>query len=384
MQVLEVKNDKQIALFHKVLEYVYEGDENFIYPLENDIEYIFNPHKNPSFERGKAIRFIVMDAEKPIGRIAAFYDLSNTEKMPIPIGGVGFFECINDKEAAFLLLNTAKEWLMNEGLQGFDGPINFGERDRFWGLLIKSESTPAYLENYNPKYYQNFFEDFGCKKYIEQQTYKMGYADFDAKRFSKIAEWIMRKPGFTFKHFDMAKADDFAQDFVEVYNAAWVNYKNFEPVTKQKVLKNIAAMRHIMVEDFIWFAYVNGKPAGILVMVPDINAVLNKLNGKLDFLGRFRFLYYKRSATMTRVKGLVFGISPQFQKYGIETVLIYKFYKSLLKYPDYREVELAWVGSYNTAMQQVMKNMQAKISKIHYTYRIYFDSSIEFKEYQNG
>jgi hypothetical protein len=54
--------------------------------------------------------------------------------MSSPPGAMGFFECINDKEAAFILFDACKNWLSERGMEAMDGPVNFGDRDRWWGL----------------------------------------------------------------------------------------------------------------------------------------------------------------------------------------------------------------------------------------------------------
>ena len=47
------------------------------------------------------------------------------------------FECVNNQKAANLLFDTAKEWLTEKGYNSMDGPINFGERDKWWGCLVE-------------------------------------------------------------------------------------------------------------------------------------------------------------------------------------------------------------------------------------------------------
>ena len=114
----------------------------------------------------KAARFILKNKKQElIGRIAVFinYKKSNTERQPT--GGIGFFECINNQKVADLLFNNAKKWLQNENIEAMDGPINFGERNKYWGLLTEGfEHPPVYGNNYNPEYYIQLFENYGFKK----------------------------------------------------------------------------------------------------------------------------------------------------------------------------------------------------------------------------
>lgn len=383
MQVLEVNGKTGLKHFHKVPKQVYKGDENYVYPLEGDIELVFSPEKNPSYKYGNAKRWVVLDAqENPIARIAAFYDSKSQSSQAYPVGGIGFFECVEQQEVAFLLFDTAREWLASEGCKAMDGPINFGERHKFWGLLVEGFTQPTYYENYHPEYYKLFFEQYGFQLYIEQPTYTIDRQHFDAKRFTKIAEWISRKPGFRFEHFKLDQAEHYARHFVEVYNKAWERFVSFEPYSVEKVMEQLKPMRHILIEEFIWFAYVNNEPAGVMVMIPDINQVLAHLEGKMDTWGRMKFRYYKQTQSMTRAKGLVFGVVPKYRKYGLETVMIYKFYKEVSKTWQYNTVEISWAGRFNERMASLMKNVNAQVTKNHHTYRFLFDSKLPFEPYE--
>lgn len=383
MTVVDVKDKRTKALFHKTLEQIYKGDVNYVYPLEDDVEYVFNADKNPSFKRGAAKRWVILNTEGvPVGRIAAFYDSNQQIETDYLVGGIGFFECIDNEKLAFLLFNTAKEWLMGNGMQAMDGPINFGERDKFWGLLVDGFTQPTYLENYNPAYYKRFFESYGFRLYFEQQTYRIDRQSFDAKRFTKVAEWISRKPGFRFEHLKMAEIDRFADDFVTVYNNAWQKFVNFKPITQSQVLRTIKAMDNILVEEFIWFSYVNNEPAGIMVMIPDVNQLLAHFKGKMTITNKLKFLYLKKFKKMSRAKGLVFGVVPKYRKYGLETVMIYKFYRVVSKTWQYNTVELSWIGKFNEKMTLLMENINAHVAKRHNTYRCLFNADLHFEPYR--
>ena len=80
----------------------------------------------------------------------------------------GFFECINNHTAANLLFDTAKNWLQQRGMEAMDGPINFGERNAWWGLLVEGFTPATYQMNYSPPYYKQLFEDYGFKDYFQQ------------------------------------------------------------------------------------------------------------------------------------------------------------------------------------------------------------------------
>jgi hypothetical protein len=75
--------------------------------------------------------------------------------------------------AADLLLDTARDWLKAHGMEAMDGPINLGDRNMFWGLLIKNfTDPPIYGTNYNPPYYKDLLEGYGFQLYFNQLFFK--------------------------------------------------------------------------------------------------------------------------------------------------------------------------------------------------------------------
>ncbi|MEN9414696.1 MAG: hypothetical protein RLZ62_1000, partial [Bacteroidota bacterium] len=157
---------------------IYAQDNSWICPLDKDISEVFNPAMNPAFKNGQCSRWVLYDENsQPIGRIAAFINNNTAYANPQPTGGVGFFECIEDREAAFLLFDTAKTWLQERGMEAMDGPVNFGERDAWWGLLVEGFRPVPYKMNYNPPYYRDFFESYGFRDYFRQYCFTMRLKD---------------------------------------------------------------------------------------------------------------------------------------------------------------------------------------------------------------
>ena len=152
---------------------IYKGNRNWVCPLDPSIRAIFDPKKNELLSDGEAIRWIARDKKgEVVGRIAAFYDREHAFLEEQPTGGCGFFEAINDQELADQLFDAARMWLSSRGMEAMDGPINFGPRDSWWGLLVSGyEFQPLYENAYNPPYYKELFENYGFQNYFNQHTY---------------------------------------------------------------------------------------------------------------------------------------------------------------------------------------------------------------------
>ncbi len=380
MQLIEVTDKKTKRLFHKIPSIIYKNDSNYTPPIQGMIEDVFNSEKNKTFKNGKAIRWILVDDNKKvIGRIAAFINYNLSATYDQPTGGCGFFECIDNQEAANILFNAAVEWNKSNGMEAMDGPINFGENFVNWGLLADGFMPQGYGMPYNPEYYVKLFRTFGFEVYFEQYSFHMDYSVPFPERFWKIAGWIAQKPGYSFKHFKFEEIDSFVDDFCTVYEGAWSSHEHFKPLDPEDLRTFISESKPILDPEMIWFAYHNDKPIGVFAMVPDINQILRKLNGKLNLWGILKFLYYKKRKIMTRTRILMMGIDAKYQRSGIESAIFWHQDKLMKHKPQYTEVELSWAGDFNPKIISLYNSVGGKKAKTHYTMRYLFDRNKPFK-----
>jgi GNAT superfamily N-acetyltransferase len=367
-QIIEVNSPQLMMSFVDLPKRLYKNDENYIMPLDIDILNTFDRNYNPEFKTGDCKQWLLQRNGQYIGRIAAFYNV--IKNSDVKTAGCGFFECINDQSAANTLFDTAKNWLKEQGCTYMDGPINFGDRDSFWGLMVEGFASPAYRENYNFPYYKELFENYGFVSEIGQTTSLIDEKSFNFERFSKLASRVFANESYTFDYFKLSKIEKYAEDFVEIYNKAWAFHENFVPMTKEKILVRMNEMKPIVVEDLNVFAYHDGQPVGFYLTVLDVNQIFKHVKGKMNLIGKLKFLYYRTK--VKRIRGIVFGVIPEFQNKGLEVAMIMKFRESLRKGGKFTENELAWIGDFNPKMLSMFESMGAQPIKRHITYRFNF------------
>jgi hypothetical protein len=379
MQLTQVDDRRSVKEFLKVPHLVYKDDPCWVCPLDIEVEDIFDPRENSFFKNGDAARWVLKnDSGRLIGRVAAFINGEKAYKYVQPTGGMGFFECINDREAAFALFNVCHEWLAARGMEAMDGPVNFGENDMNWGLLVEGFTHPGIGMNYNPPYYRELFEAYGFNFYFEQVSNHLDLTKTFPDRFWKIAEWIMKKPGYKFLHYDPAYMDKFIHDLKEIYDNAWAFHESFTPLDVQVIHHTMEKTRGIMDNDMIWFAYYNDEPAAFLIMFPDINQIIKHLHGKLHLWNKLKFYYLRSRKTMTRARVVIMGVKPKFQRHGLESGIFWHMNEMMKKKPQYTELELSWVGDFNPKMRALHESMGATFGKRHITYRKLFSGNKEF------
>lgn len=385
MQILPVIDSEGSKLFLKVPLILYANDANWIRPLDKDIKDVFDEKKNKAFRFGKTYRWILKNEDgELIGRIAAFINKKYKNKNDeFPVGGMGFFECINNQDAADLLFDNAKHWLINEGMEAMDGPINFGERDRWWGLLTEGYNEPLYCMNYNFPYYKNLFETYGFQTFYKQICIGMHPKNPLQQKIWERHDLLAADPNFSARYMKKNELEKGAMDFTEVYNKAWAGHGGLKQMTKEQVMLMFKKMKPVMDERIIWFAYYKEMPIAIFINLPDLNQWFKHLNGKFSLLHKLYFLWLKKFKLNKKFVGVVFGIIPEFQGQGVDSFIVAESAKLLQtdKVP-YTEYEIQWIGDFNPKMINIAQNLGDVFnSRELTTYRYQFDRTRPFKRH---
>lgn len=381
MQLIEVKDRQTVRDFIRVNPIINGDNPNYIQPLDKDISDVFDKKKNKAFRHGEAARWILKSNDgKLIGRIAAFINKKYRNKGDdTPVGGIGFFDCINDQVAADMLFDVAKHWLLQKGMQAMDGPINFGERDRWWGLLVEGFDPPVYCLNFNPPYYQQLFETYGFKGFYNQACFALNPADKVQQKFYDRHAACAADPDYSAAHIRKDQLEKFAEDFTIVYNKAWAGHGGLKELDKKVVLKMFQSMKPVMDEKICWFAYYKNKPVAIWVNLPDLNQWFKHLHGKFDLLHKLKFLWLKWTTKPDKFVGLVFGVVPEMHARGVDAYLIMEGAKLIQPKPLYHKYEMQWIGEFNPKMINVAEGLGTYRSRKLTTYRYLFDRTKEFK-----
>ena len=378
MQIVEVNNPQLNKAFCQVNADLNKFNPNYIRPLDNEVLQVFDPSKNKLFKDGNAKRWLLKnEAGQWIGRIAAFYYPKYKNKgTDFATGCCGFFDCINDIEAATLLFDTAKEWLKENGMEAMDGPVNFGDRDKWWGLMVEGfDKEPMYGMSFNPDYYQNLFEGYGFKNYYNQYYYRLNIFDELPPRFKERYEKFKSKADYQAKHLDKKNLAKYAQDFVTIYNEAWAQHGEAKAITLEQIMKLFKTLSPIMDERVIWFAYYKEEPIAMFINIPDVNQYFKHFNGQLGIIQKIHLLWMKWRKQNARLTGLAFGVVPKYQSLGVDSFLIYSSALLIYKIKTYTQYEMGWAADWNPKMVNIYKSLGAQPSRRMVTFKHIFDQN---------
>lgn len=384
MQIIEVNTPELAKEFLEFQPRLYKNDPNYIRPWDHEIEEVFDSTKNKWAKDGEIIRWLLQVDGKTVGRIAAFTH-PKLEKKKELTGGCGFFECVNNQDYADKLFDTAKAWLESKGKTMMEGPINFGEKDKWWGLLVEGFEPPLYGMNYNPPYYQELLENYGFKNYYNQLVYRYDLEhEIDEKYYKSYQRLLDADSTYSFRCGTKKDLDKYAEDFRIVYNEAWAKaHKGFKPMTSAQTKKIMKTMKPIMDEDALIYAYHGERPIGIFISIPNINEAIKHLNGKFGLWEKLKFMYHlKVRKSVSTMAGIIFGVVPEYQGKGIIAGMVVKGNEKLVKPNRYRFMEMMWIGDFNPKMVSVVEALGSiSRSKTLTTYRYLFDRNAPFERH---
>jgi hypothetical protein len=204
---------------------------------------------------------------------------------------------------------------------------------------------------------------------------------FDEKMIQR-ANAIMANPDYSFRYIQEKELQEKAPEyFMTVYNKAWARHMGKSIALKEAQLM-FGKMKPIIDPRLIYFAFFKGEPVGFFIQIPEINQIFKHVNGKMDLIGKLKFLWYKTFSPPNKMLGLVFGVVPEHQAKGVESAMIISYDKMSGKasFP-YKTIEMNWIGDFNPKMMRVCEQLLATIYKTHHTYRYLFDREKPFERH---
>ncbi|MBN2709140.1 MAG: hypothetical protein JXR46_08850 [Calditrichaceae bacterium] len=369
IEIIPVRNSKQLKHFLKFEWQINKDVKNWISPLYMERKKLLDTKRNPFFEHAEIEFFLAYKDEKLCGRIAAITNQNYNDFQGNKAGMWGFFECINDQEAANALFKAAADWLKSKGKDEMIGPMNPSTNDEC-GMLIDGFDTPPFLMmTHTLPYYPKLTEGFGNKKakdlYAWLLTTETAIKSIPEKMV-RVSEKILDKYNIQIRNIRIKDIKNEIKLIKEVYNDAWSRNWGFVPFTDVEIDKLAADLKTIADERMIFIAEKAGKPVGFCVSLPNLNEIMVKIpNGRLLPTGIFKLLFGLKKIKQVRV--IILGVIKEIQSLGLSSVFFINTILNAKKY-GYTGGELSWILEDNHAMNKVIEIVGSNIYK---TYRIY-------------
>ena len=368
LSIIPARSKQEFAQFMDLPWSIYEPGSPWTPGIKSQDRELLTPGEHPFWENARRELFLALRDGRPVGRIAAIVDEKFNAYAGEKCGAFGFFECENDREAAHALLQTARDWLADQGMEFMRGPLN-PSTNYTCGLLVDGfDLAPTIMMPWNPPYYAELLEGWHLRKEQDLFAYLI--------ERSRIAppEWLndevarlKAEARFTCRTSSKATLAQDIRTMLDLYKISWAKNWGFAPLSEREAEQHVKEQKSGLDPDFFVLFFHNDEPAAGMVALPDMAPLLRRLNGKLGISALWHW-WQSRAEIRGGYRIILFGIREEFRLMGLPLLLLDFMLEKARQNPDFQWVEGSWVLEDNVPVNDLIEDFSGQLNK---RYRIY-------------
>lgn len=319
--ISEVQGRKALREFVRFPDELYKACPQYVPALHSDqirslttcASAKYCPHK----------LWLLYDAKgKVAGRICAMINPRYNEYYSLRRARFGWFDVVDDTEAARLLLETAENWAREQGMIDIHGPLYYNTLGK-QGMLVEGyENIPPFNCLYNFPYYKDLVEQLGYTKDCDWVQYRVDATSELPQRLIDITERLTSRYGLRSADIDrLKKQQSFVDEFFKEYGESFEKGKvqNFVPFTLEETREEAAQVIPLVGNRFCDIQMgPKGDVAAFGIALPSISRALQKARGSMFPLGWVHFL--KALHSNDTLDLLLTGAAPSWQHTGVSAI----------------------------------------------------------------
>jgi hypothetical protein len=375
LKIVEVEGRSALNEFIRLPWSLYIDDPMWVPPLLLERRMHLSP-KNPYFEHAKFRSWITYRDRKPVGRISAQIDRLHIDRYQDATGFFGMLEAENDIQTFRLLLDTAENWLREQGMRRICGPFNLSVNQEL-GLLVDGFDTPpSMMMGHARPYYARRIEENGYQKEKDLLAYIIN-SDFEMTAAAKSIT-ARTKDRIHIRKLQKSNFIKELQIIRDIFNDAWSQNWYFVPFTNEEFEHLGKDLKMLADEELVKIAEVDGKPAAFIVVLPNINEIIRDLNGRLLPFGWLKLLWRLKVKYPMSARIPLMGVRRRYHDSLTGAALAFGVIGDAQQPAIIRgikELELSWILEDNKGMRGIIESIGGRVSK---TYRIYSKQMTDF------
>lgn len=306
----------------------------------------------PYLRKTKHQKWILIDQNKVIGRIAAMHPISGP-------GRFGLLHCINDQNALCLLLKTAEEWLAERGLNEIIGPF-YPSIHEGCGLLEIGKHPVMYGYPVTPIEFISHLEQFNYNKAKKLLTFQQSDKNRLEKLRSKLSPAIksLNKAGYRvscarWRHFRLH-----SRWLNQLINECWSSNWGFEPITITESQQLLIRILTFLPAGSLQFTVREGQPVAIALGIPDARRIASKCPKWLGIVNLLFVIICLKKGPVSHGRIALLGVIPEYQSSHESLVSTFAMLEKLIKIGENLGsncAEMGWILEDNTSMLRFLK-----------------------------
>jgi hypothetical protein len=157
----------------------------------------------------------------------------------------------------------------------------------------------------------------------------------------------------------------------DIYNDAWSENWNFIPFTSAELDTLGQSLKFFVPPEFVQIAEVNDRPAGMIVLVPNLNETIRDLDGRLFPLGWLRLLWRLKRRLPHTARVPLMGVRKEHHRSSLGVTLVFLLIDAISQPAldrSVHRVELSWTLEDNLPMRHIKERIGARTYR---QYRVY-------------
>jgi GNAT superfamily N-acetyltransferase len=373
LRIMPVATAADRARFVELPSTLYARDPHFVPPLRSEAQALIGGLKgNPWFEHAHNQMWLALRGDTVVGRISAQIDNLVLAHMGAGTGHWGLFECVDDQMVATLLIETAEDWLRQQGMTRAQGPFSLSYWDEP-GLLVSGfDQPPTVMMGHHLPYYARLVEACGYAGIKDLHTWGLRIDRPFPELVQRIIAASERNTRLRTRPVDKSRFAEEAALVLEILNDAWSTNWGFVPLTPAEIAFVGKKLKPIVFEDLIRIAEYDGEPVGFMIALPDINELTRDLGGNLFPFGWAKLLWRLRKPRVRRIRVPLMGIRKSLQGHRVASLMAFQMIEYIRRasVENYgaSEGEIGWILDDNGPMRSIADAIDSKVTR---TYRIY-------------
>jgi hypothetical protein len=274
---------------------LYRGDRNYVPQLIREELDFFSSRKNPAFTIADTRLLLARRDGRVVGRVCGIIHRLETAKLGHPRGRFGWFESVEDAEAAHAMLRRLEDWFTREGCREMTGPHGFSDLDPE-GLLVDGfDAAPTIAGSYNKTYYPGLLEAFGFEKQVDYIETRVEFPQEMPALFQMFAKKVLpaaQAEGYRLlEGLSKRGVRQYAGQFWEVLEASFAQLYGVTPLTDEQ--KAFYEKKYFGFIDprFLQLAVDgSGRLQGFFLGLPSLSRAFQRAGGRLLPFGFFHIL----------------------------------------------------------------------------------------------
>lgn len=356
VQVSEVRTRRDERDFLRVPFELYAADGNWVPPLLREEKRQWRARHNSTLIGRPHWRFLARAGERVVGRIVASLDPGFARRWRPASGFFGFFECVDDAAVAGALLEAAERRLANEGVATIVGPVNLSTQNEIGLLTDGFDRPPRILSPYNRPYYAELLCASGFRPLRTYHAYLWRPDCEPLESARRLAAAIRRRAariGLVVRSPDVADWTGEARRLHSLYNQAFDRVFGFTPISWPEFEERASRFRSFLDPQLVVLVELHGALVGFGLVLPDINVVLKKMNGRWFPFGWLAAL--RSAARIDRARFVLLAVHPDQFGMGLG-VLIASEMAQRGRDAGIRDAELSLVDTENADTVRVIRS----------------------------